>query len=38
MDDMKSVHGIDEKIRVGSMIKGTEVYKEIIRRLCLADE
>ncbi len=34
MEDMKSVHGIDEKISVKSMVKGTEVYKDIIRRLC----
>ena len=34
MDHMKSVHGIDEKIAVESMVKGTAVYVDIIRRLC----
>jgi acetylornithine deacetylase/succinyl-diaminopimelate desuccinylase-like protein len=34
MEDMKSVHGIDEKISVESIVKGVEVYKDIIRRLC----
>jgi acetylornithine deacetylase/succinyl-diaminopimelate desuccinylase-like protein len=34
MDHMKSVHGIDEKIAVESMVKGTEVYADIIGRLC----
>lgn len=33
-EHMKSIHGIDEKIGVDSMIKGTEVYCDIIRRLC----
>ena len=34
MDDMKSIHGIDEKLSIDSLIKGTEVYTDIIRRLC----
>ncbi|MGA2158209.1 MAG: M20/M25/M40 family metallo-hydrolase [Dehalococcoidia bacterium] len=34
MDDLKSIHGIDEKVSVASFIKGTEVYTDIIRRLC----
>jgi acetylornithine deacetylase/succinyl-diaminopimelate desuccinylase-like protein len=33
-DHLKSIHGIDEKIAVGSLIKGTEVYTDIVKRLC----
>jgi len=33
-DHLKSIHGTDEKIGVESMIKGVEVYKDIITRLC----
>ena len=33
-DHLKSIHGIDEKIAVESVIKGTEVYKDIVKRLC----
>jgi len=34
MDHLRSIHGIDEKIAVESLIKGTEVYKDIVKRLC----
>jgi len=34
-DDLKSIHGIDERLSVDSLIKGIEVYTEIIRRLCV---
>ena len=33
-DHLKSIHGIDEKIAAGSLIKGTEVYTDIVKRLC----
>ncbi|MGA2367540.1 MAG: M20/M25/M40 family metallo-hydrolase [Dehalococcoidia bacterium] len=33
-DDLKSIHGIDEKLSIDSLIKGTEIYTDIIRRLC----
>jgi len=33
-DHLKSIHGIDEKIAVESVIKGTEVYTDIVKRLC----
>ena len=35
MDDLRSIHGIDEKLSIDSLIKGTEVYTDIIRRLCV---
>ncbi len=34
MEHMRSVHGIDEKMAVESMVKGTQVYADIIGRLC----
>lgn len=34
LEDINMIHGIDEKISVENMIKGTEVYTKIIRRLC----
>jgi acetylornithine deacetylase/succinyl-diaminopimelate desuccinylase-like protein len=34
-DHLKSIHGIDEKIAAGSVIKGTEVYTDIVKRLCV---
>jgi carboxypeptidase PM20D1 len=34
LDDLKSIHGIDEKLSIDSLINGTEVYTDIIRRLC----
>lgn len=37
-DLLKSVHGIDEKIPAESMVRGTEVYTEIIRRLCTQEK
>ena len=33
-DHLKSIHGIDEKIAVESVIKGTGVYTDIVKRLC----
>ncbi len=33
-DHIKMIHGIDEKISVENMIKGTEVYTDIVKRLC----
>jgi carboxypeptidase PM20D1 len=33
-DHFKSIHGIDEKIASDSLIKGTEVYTDIVKRLC----
>ena len=34
LEDINMIHGIDEKISVENVIKGTEVYTKIIRRLC----
>jgi acetylornithine deacetylase/succinyl-diaminopimelate desuccinylase-like protein len=34
LDDIKTVHGIDEKISEENMVKGTEVYAAIVKRLC----
>lgn len=33
-EHLKSIHGIDEKIAVASTLKGTEVYKDVVKRLC----
>ena len=33
-DLMGSIHGIDEKVSVDSLIKGVEVYTDIVERLC----
>ena len=33
-DHLKSIHGTDEKIALQSMEKGTQVYKDIVIRLC----
>ena len=33
-DHLKSIHGTDEKIAVKSMVKGTEIYTDIVKRLC----
>jgi len=33
-EHLKSIHAADEKIGVESMIKGVEVYKDIVTRLC----
>ena len=34
LGDISMIHGIDEKISVENVIKGTEVYTKIMRRLC----
>ena len=33
-DHLKSIHGFDEKIAAESLIKGTKVYTDIVKRLC----
>jgi len=33
-EHLKSIHGTDEKIGINSLRKGTEVYKNIVARLC----
>ena len=33
-EDLGKVHGIDERISEENMIKGTEVYIDIVRKLC----
>ncbi len=35
MEHMKSIHGFDEKISVDSFLKGVEVYRDMVRRLCM---
>ncbi|MCP4757685.1 MAG: M20/M25/M40 family metallo-hydrolase, partial [Proteobacteria bacterium] len=35
MDYMKMIHGIDEQISVENMVKGTEIFREIVRTLCV---
>jgi acetylornithine deacetylase/succinyl-diaminopimelate desuccinylase-like protein len=34
MDDFQRIHGLDEKISEENMIKGTEVYTDIVKKLC----
>ncbi len=34
LDDLRSIHGIDEKLSIDSLVKGTDVYTDIVRRLC----
>ena len=34
VEDVQMVHGIDEKISGENMIQGTEIYTEIVARLC----
>lgn len=34
VEDLNMIHGVDEKISVDNMIKGTEVYIDIVKRLC----
>jgi acetylornithine deacetylase/succinyl-diaminopimelate desuccinylase-like protein len=34
MEDIKMVHGIDERISVDNVTKGTEVYTELVKRMC----
>lgn len=36
LEDLNTIHGIDEKISVQNMVKGTEVFTKIVRRLCTA--
>ncbi|MBI9077765.1 MAG: M20/M25/M40 family metallo-hydrolase [Desulfatibacillum sp.] len=36
MDDLKTIHGIDEKISEENMIQGTEVYTDLVFSLCKA--
>ena len=37
MDDLKCIHGIDEKISVENLIRGTEVYTDMVLSLCKTD-
>ncbi len=34
MEELNRVHGIDERISVENMIKGTQVYTDIVKKLC----
>ena len=34
LEDVNRIHGIDEKISLENMIKGTEVYVEIVKEFC----
>jgi acetylornithine deacetylase/succinyl-diaminopimelate desuccinylase-like protein len=34
MEDLNRVHGIDERISEENMIKGTQVFTDIVKRLC----
>jgi acetylornithine deacetylase/succinyl-diaminopimelate desuccinylase-like protein len=34
LEDLGKIHGIDERISEENMIKGTEVYIDIVRKLC----
>jgi acetylornithine deacetylase/succinyl-diaminopimelate desuccinylase-like protein len=34
MEDINRVHGIDERISEENMIKGTQVFTDIVKRLC----
>ena len=34
VEHLNMIHGVDEKISVDNMIKGTEVYIDIVKRLC----
>jgi len=36
LEDLGKIHGIDERISEENMIKGTEVYIDIVRKLCKA--
>jgi acetylornithine deacetylase/succinyl-diaminopimelate desuccinylase-like protein len=33
MEHIKMVHGIDEQVSVKNMVKGTEVFTDIVRRM-----
>ena len=34
MEDLNRIHGIDERVSAENMIKGTQVYADIVRKLC----
>jgi hypothetical protein len=34
LEDLGKVHGIDERISEENMIKGTEVFIDMVRQLC----
>jgi len=34
LEDLSKVHGIDERISEENMIRGTEVFIDIVRKLC----
>ncbi len=34
LEDLDRIHGIDERISEENMIKGTEAFKDIVKRLC----
>jgi len=34
MEDIRMIHGIDEKISEENMVQGTEIYTEIVEKLC----
>ena len=38
MEDLNRIHGIDERVSVANMIKGTEVLTDIVKRLCNINE
>jgi acetylornithine deacetylase/succinyl-diaminopimelate desuccinylase-like protein len=34
LEDLGKVHGIDERISEENMVKGTEVFVDMVRKLC----
>jgi len=36
LEELSKIHGIDERISEGNMIRGTEVFIDIVRKLCKA--
>jgi acetylornithine deacetylase/succinyl-diaminopimelate desuccinylase-like protein len=34
LEDLGKIHGLDERISEENMVKGTEVYIDIVKRLC----
>jgi acetylornithine deacetylase/succinyl-diaminopimelate desuccinylase-like protein len=34
LEDLKRIHGIDERVSEENMVKGTRVYMDIVKRLC----
>ncbi|MBN1497064.1 MAG: M20/M25/M40 family metallo-hydrolase [Spirochaetes bacterium] len=34
MDELSTIHGNDERISVGALARGCEVYEDVVRRLC----